>query len=156
PPPLGGAGLMLGVDRNGEPMAVRLFRPEPTRAVLVGGLRLAQLVVLRALALGARVTVQTGRPPAWEPFLRAIRGPAEVLSLVAPGQPVEPDQPASPLRPHLLVVDSGPVGAPAVPTHEAAWRATLLVRDELSAADVDALARADLALLQRLTPAEAA
>src|SRR5262249_11529018 len=57
---------------------------------------------------------------------------------------------------HLVVIDSGPVGAPAVPPHEAPWRATLLVRDELSATDVDALARADLALLQPLTPAEAA
>jgi type VII secretion protein EccE len=148
-PPLGTAGLMLGLNRHGEPTAVRLFRPEPTRVVLVGGLRLAQLVVLRTLALGAHVVVRTGRPHAWEPFQRAI-GDSPLFG------PVEPDQPASPLRPHLVVVDSGPPAAPAVPSNEAAWRATLLVRDELGAADADALARADLVLLQPLTAAEAA
>jgi hypothetical protein len=154
-PPVGGAGLMLGVNRHGEPVTVRLFRPEPTRAALVGGLRCAETVVLRALALGAQVVVQTGRPQAWEPFLRGLSGGADSVSLAPPGRVLEPP-PATPVRPQLLVVDVGPVGATGVPVVESPWRATLLVRDELSPVDVDILERADVTLLQPLSPAEAA
>lgn len=71
---LGGAGLMVGANRHGGAVTVRLFRAEGTRLVLVGGLAAAQLLVLRALALGAGVLVQTGRPRAWEPFVRGSAG----------------------------------------------------------------------------------
>lgn len=152
--PVGGSGLMLGVNRHGEPVTVRLFRPEPTRAALIGGLRCAQMLALRAIALGAHVIVQSGRPYAWEPFLRSVGGSSESVTLVAPGRIVEPP-PATPTVPQLLVVDVGPVGATGVPVVESAWRATLLVRDDLTAADLDIVARADLALLQPLTPGEA-
>lgn len=153
--PVGGAGLVLGINRHGDPVTVRLFRPEPTRAALIGGLRFAQIIVLRAVAIGAQVIVQSGRPAAWEPFLRGVsaRGTA-VIALVTPGQLGEPP-PATPVRPQLLVVDVGPVGAMGIPIVEAGWRTALLVRDELGQADLDVLARADLALLQPLTPAEA-
>jgi type VII secretion protein EccE len=153
--PVGGAGLVLGINRHGNPVTVRMFRPEPTRAALIGGLRCAELMALRALAVGARVIVQSGRPYAWEPFLRGIsaRG-TSVVTMVAPGQIVEPP-PASPIQPQLVVVDVGPVGATGIPVVESAWRTTLLVRDELGQTDLDVLARADLALLQPLTPNEA-
>ena len=48
----------------------------------------------------------------------------------------------------LVVVD----GAPGVPPHDGPWQTTLLVRDEITTADADALARADLVLLQPLGP----
>src|SRR6266511_1342138 len=72
-----------------------------------------------------------------------------------PGRPVEL-RPATPLRPQLVVVDVGPVGASGVPVMEGPWRSTLLVRDELTPADLDALGRADLVLLQPMRPEEAA
>jgi type VII secretion protein EccE len=150
--PLGDDGLMLGINRHSEAVTVRLFRPEPTRIALFGGLRAAQLVTLRAVAVGATVIVHSGRPAAWEHLARAA---GEGMVLVPPGRPVEPP-PATPLRPQLVVVDIGAVGAPGVPVMEGPWRSSLLVRDELTAADVDALVRADLVLLQPLNPSEAA
>ncbi len=154
-PPVGDAGLMLGVNRHSDPVTVRLFRGEPTRAALFGGLATAQLVVLRTLALGAQVVVQTGRPYVWEPLLRGTGARPDTLVLMPPGRPVEL-RPATPLRPQLVVVDVGPVGASGVPVMEGPWRSTLLVRDELTPADLDALGRADLVLLQPMRPEEAA
>lgn len=150
---VGGAGLMMGVNRHSEPVIVRLYRPEPTRVALYGGLRYAELLVLRALALGSRVVVQTGRPQAWEPFLRGVSGPGEALTLAPPNRPVEL-VPATPLRPQLVVTDIGPVGAQRIPVVEAAWRAAVVVRDDLGPADTDVLARADLVLLPPLTAPE--
>ncbi|WP_446220529.1 type VII secretion protein EccE [Micromonospora sp. IBHARD004] len=149
---LGEAGLMVGANRHGGAVTVRLFRPEPTRVLLVGGVRVAQLLVLRALALGARVVVQTARPRAWEPFVRGVGAPGGAVPVIPPGRPVG-GPPGSPLQPLLLVVDAG--AAPDGAGPEAAWQSTLVVRDGLTPADVDALARADLAILQPLDPGEA-
>lgn len=150
---LGDAGMMVGTNRHGRAVTVRLFRPESTRVLLVGGVRAAQLVTLRALALGALVVVQTARPRTWEPFVRGVGAPGGTIPLLPPGRRVA-DGVGTALRPLLLVVDSGPVPAEAEP--DPPWRATLVVRDELTPADVDALSRADLALLQPLDDSEAA
>ncbi|RIV36181.1 type VII secretion protein EccE [Micromonospora radicis] len=152
PLPYGSAGLMLGVNRHGRAVTIRLFRPESTRVMVVGGIRAAQLLTLRALALGCRVVVQTTRPLAWEPFVRGAGAPGGVIPLVTPGRPVEAE-PGTPLSPVLVVSDAPP--PTGGPRPGAAWQATLLVRDELTPADTDALARADLAVLQPLNHAEA-
>jgi hypothetical protein len=110
-------------------------------------------MALRALALGARLVVQTARPRVWEPFVRGIGGPGGAVPLIPPGRPVG-GAPGSPLRPLLLVVDAGPVPPEFGP--DATWRSVLVVRDELTPADAAALARADLAILQPLDPGEAA
>jgi hypothetical protein len=151
--PLGTAGLMIGVNRHGGPVVLRVFRPEATRVFLVGGVRAAQVLALRAMALGARVAVQTARPRAWEPFVRGVGVPGGAVAVLPPGRP--PGGAAgSPLHPLLLVVDAGPVAADTAPGP--GWQATVVVRDELTAADGDALARADLAVLQPLDRAGAA
>jgi type VII secretion protein EccE len=148
-----GGGLMLGSNRHGAPVLARLFRPEQTRAVLVGGVRCAQLVTLRAMALGARVVVQTARPAAWEPFVRGAAVPGESIAVFPPGRALE-IPPGSALHPLLVVVDVGPVGPDTRPGR--GWQATLVVRDEFTSADVDVASRADLLLLQPLRPDEAA
>ncbi|MFG2038954.1 type VII secretion protein EccE [Dactylosporangium sp. NPDC048998] len=153
-PVVGGEGVMLGVNRRGEPVVIRLFRPEPTRAALVGGMRCAQLVILRALATGARVVVQSTRPHAWESFQRGL-GTAEALAFLPTGRLGEPPA-ATATSPQLLVLDVGPVPGRAVPVPEGAWRTILFLRDDLTTADIDLLTRSDLALLQPLTPHEAA
>jgi type VII secretion protein EccE len=150
--PLGAAGLMIGPNRRREPVTVRFFRPSPTRAMLVGGVQSAQLLTLRALALGARVVVQTGRPPSWERFFRNLGGPNDSLAIVAPGQPLAVP-PATQVRPLMMVVDVGPVGADRSPGYP--WQTTLVLREDLSPVDIDALGHADIALLQPTT-AEAA
>ncbi|WP_433117048.1 type VII secretion protein EccE [Micromonospora sp. CA-246542] len=149
---LGEAGMMVGTNRHGGAVTVRLFRPEGTRVLLLGGVRTAQLVALRAMALGALVVVQTARPRAWEPFVRGVGAPGGTIPLIPPGRPVA-ESAGGALRPLLLIVDTGPVPAETEPGP--AWRATLVVRDELTPADLDTLSRADLAVLQRLHPAEA-
>ncbi|WP_432833890.1 type VII secretion protein EccE [Dactylosporangium sp. CA-092794] len=153
-PAVGGEGLMLGVNRHGGPVVVRLFRPTPTRAALIGGLRCAQLVIVRALATGAHVAVQSARPQAWEPFQRGV-GYAEPLTVLPPGRLGDPPPPSA-TRPQLLVLDVGPTPARANPIPESAWRTVLHIRDDLTSADTDLLARSDLALLQPLSPHEAA
>ena len=150
--PVSASGLMLGSNRLGKPVVIRLFRPEQTRALLVGGVRAAQLIALRAMALGARVVVQTARPQSWEPFVRGAAVPGESIAVVPPGRAFE-IAPGSALHPLLVVVDVGPVGADTRPG--SGWQATLVVRDEFTPVDVDVASRADLLLLQPLRPAEA-
>ncbi|MFV2101960.1 type VII secretion protein EccE [Micromonospora sp. LOL_024] len=150
--PYGSAGLMLGVNRHDRPVTVRLFRPEGTRVMLVGGVRAAQLLTLRAMALGARVVVRTARPHAWESFVRGAVVPGDTIPLLPPGRPL-PGHPATPLTPMLVVQDAP--SPPAGPRPGTAWQATLLVRDELTPADADASGRADLAVFQPLSPSEA-
>jgi type VII secretion protein EccE len=149
--PYGGSGLMIGVNRNQEPVAFRLFRPEATRVVLIGGAPVAQVIAVRAMALGAHVLVQTTRPMAWEAFSRGLGGGAP-LTVMAPGPVTVP--PGQPLHPLLTIVDAGPVAADRSPGSP--WHSTLVLRDDLSPVDIDVLGRADLALLQPLQAAEAA
>jgi type VII secretion protein EccE len=146
---LPGPGVVLGRNRRGHPVTVRLVRPAPTRAVLVGGVRAAQLLTLRALALGVHVLVQTGQQQAWEPFLRAVSLPSDAIALAPPGQPLQLP-PAGPFAPQLVVLDTGP------PVADGPWRTTLLVRDRLDSGELDTLTRADLVILQPLSPSEAA
>jgi len=150
--PVAVSGLMLGSNRHGEPVVTRLFRPEQTRALLVGGVRCAQLIALRAMALGARVVVQTARPQVWSPFVRGAAVPGESIAVIPPGRAVE-IAPGSALHPLLVIVDVGPVGADTRPG--AGFQATLVVRDDFSPADVDVATRADLLVLQPLRPDEA-
>lgn len=155
-PAVGGAGLMLGVNRQNEPVTAQVFRAEATRALAVGGVRIAQLLTLRTLALGAQVVVQSARPQAWEAFVRAVSTPADPVVLVPPGPlPATLGVPGSPLRPQLVIVDVGPVSADGG-VLDAPWRTVLIVRDDLAAGDLDLLARSDLLVLQPLRADEAA
>lgn len=146
------AGLMLGRDRRGRPLVARLFRPEETRALIVGGIGCAQVVALRAMATGARVVVQTVRPGAWEPFVRGAAGPGESITIVPAGRTIE-IPPGSALSPLLAVVDVGGASVDEQPGF--GWQATLTVRDEITSADVGAASRADFLMLQRLREEEA-
>lgn len=150
---IGAAGVLLGPNRHGSPVTIRLFRPIGTRVTLVGSVRAAQLVALRALALGAAIVVQTTRQVRWGPFTRAAVAPGERIRMVPPGR-AAPVPAGTPGRPVLLVVDAGPVGPD--PSAGSAWVSTLVVRDELTAADVEAIGQADLVILQQLRPDEAA
>lgn len=149
----GGAGIVLGFNQESSPITARLFRPEPTRTVLIGGMRCAQILAFRALGLGARLTVRSARLGAWETFIRGTGAQATEIDLLPPGAPAQ--RPASATRPQLIVHDTGSsVDDQDVPG--GGWRATLTVREELTAWDIDALVRADLVILQPLTETEAA
>ncbi len=149
----GGCGLIIGVNDYGRPVAITLFRPEPTAVLAVGGLRLAQLIAFRALGIGAQLFVETGRPAAWSSFARESGlewGASHIRTQVGHAQRGTLDQP------QLLVVDSeSSAVAEAEERTSGPWSAVLTVRSQLSAWDTAELARADLVLMQRLSDAEA-
>jgi len=153
-PPVAPAGVLLGADADGHPVSVVLLRPAATRVVVLGGLHLAQQVVLRAIAAGARVVVVTGRPPAWEAVRRSTgSGASDDRVVVRQDAPPDPP-PAGPDEPLLVVHDRGattrgpaPAGGP--------WRTTLVVLPALVPAVTDLADDADLVLLTRMPPHEA-
>ncbi|WP_026212492.1 hypothetical protein [Longispora albida] len=148
----GGAGLLIGTNRQKQPVVARIFRPEPTKAVLVGGLRCAQLLAFRALALGAQVVIMSARPAAWQPFTHGAGAP-DLLVYATPGSAL-PAPTAN--RPQLLIVDVGPQVGDLPDTSAANWRTTLVIREDLTAWDIDMLVRAHLVVLQPLTEIESA
>jgi type VII secretion protein EccE len=82
PLPVGGCGQLIGADEHGRGVATPLFGPGVRRVEISGTLQLAQQIILRALALGARVVVHTNRHGAWRPMIDAVAAP-EALSLSA-------------------------------------------------------------------------
>jgi hypothetical protein len=67
-----GCGQVIGADEFGRAVAVSLFGPRVARVELHGTLHLAQQVVLRSLALGARVRVHTRRTAAWRAMVEQV------------------------------------------------------------------------------------
>ena len=142
---IGGDGVALGVDPHGAPLGVRLFRPAPTRAVLVGSPRCAQLVAYRALATGARVVVSTGRPAVWAPLAGAGGVPIHPVDAAA--------EPARRTRPLLYLDDAPPYGRPPeLPGNR--WTTVLTLREALTHREAELVERADVLLLQQLVPDE--
>jgi hypothetical protein len=149
----GGGGLMLGRDRHQAPVVVRMFRAEPTRFAFVGGLPATQMLVLRLIALGAQVMLQTARPADWGRFVQATgMGPGQ-FAFVAPGDGLPPAGRTG--RPEVVVVDVGQVNWQQV-DRGGNGRAVLIVRHEVTPADRDLLVGADVVVMQPLTEAEAA
>ncbi|MEJ2888237.1 hypothetical protein [Actinomycetospora aeridis] len=147
-PPVRPAGVVLGADPDGEPVAVSLVRAAPTRVVLLGGLYLARQVTLRAVGAGTGAVVVTGRPPVWEsvrdagePSVRLVGEPPADLSV--------PDGP-----PLLVVYDRGATARSPAPARRPR-QTTLVVLPSLVPAVSDLADDADLVLIQRLPPHEA-
>ncbi|MET0474244.1 MAG: type VII secretion protein EccE [Mycobacterium sp.] len=70
--PASGCGQVVGADERGRAVALSLFGPRVTRVEVHGTLHLAQQVVLRSLALGARVRVHTRRTGAWRAMVEEV------------------------------------------------------------------------------------
>ncbi len=77
--PVSGCGQLLGSDTNGNGVAVRIFGANLPRVSIVGELYLAQQLLFRAVAIGARVVVRTDRPHAWGALRDAIGEPKRFL-----------------------------------------------------------------------------
>ena len=77
--PVSGCGQLLGSDARGNGVAVRLFGPGLARVRIAGELYLAQQLLFRAIATGARVLVRTDRPHAWRGLLDAVNAPDRLL-----------------------------------------------------------------------------
>lgn len=70
--PASGCGQVIGADEQGRAVALPVFGPQIRRVEIVGTLHLAQQVVLRALALGARVLVHSRRPAFWRDMVEVV------------------------------------------------------------------------------------
>jgi hypothetical protein len=144
---VGCGGVMLGIDGNGEQVAVQLFRGRPTQAVLVAAGYVARLLAVRALATGATVHVATSRPQAWRSVVTAM-APGRAL-LVAPGSPLPAETSFG--SPVLRCDDIGPGGA-AVRADVGAWQTRVVVQDFTPATAVPGLRPFDLVIVQRIPP----
>lgn len=81
--PVSGCGQVIGATDDGLGVAVPLFGPTVRRVEIVGSLRLTQLMVLRAIAVGAQVIVHSSRPQEWAGLVEAVAAPA-ALSVPTP------------------------------------------------------------------------
>jgi hypothetical protein len=149
----GGAGIVLGLNSQNAPVVATLFRPEPTRVTLFGTVRCAQLIAFRALALGARLAIQSSQPAVWGTFLRGAGVQPHEADLLPPGAPAA--MPMTGAGPQLVIQDTGS-SSTEPPQDGAGWRATLTLRTELTPWDFEAMTGADLVIMQPLSPAEAA
>lgn len=147
----GGAGLIIGVDKDNNPMTIGLFRPEPTTVVAISGLALAQLLSFRALAIGAQVLVQTPRPGAWESFVHLSAGSTGAIRQV---EVAGPEVSGTANRPQLLLIDNDS-SATMQNRPGASFATALTVHDQLTRWNSGSLTGADVVLLQGLSLAEA-
>lgn len=149
---LPGTGLILGVDRQRQPILVRLFRPAPTKVTLVGGVWAQRLLAFRALALGARVVLITTDPGAWQGFGELATGRSDRVALW--NNPRPPVVPATAQQPALIIADTGAYGGAPLPEPRP-WQTQLIVVRQLGTDNVRALQDCDLVIMQRLAAPEA-
>ncbi len=159
------SGVVLGRDSAGQPVSVRLFGPEPLSVAFIGGWWAAQLLIFRCLAHGATVVVDAVDTTA-PASVGTLAGLAQWLSLGhAVGgvgdrmRPMAGDLfaawPASQTRPLLRLHDVGPTGPGGRPELRT-WQTQLTVLSHLTPASLQTVAGADVTLVQRLDPPEAA
>jgi hypothetical protein len=138
PSPVG--GLLIGMDRQQQPVMLRLFQPRPTNVVVVGRDWAAGILAFRAVGMGARALVVGGHPDAWQ------RLGATVVAEDGAPPASAPDRPVLLVRREEAGVD-GPPGAP--------WQARVTLVPRVDAVTEAAVADADLVLSQRLEAREA-
>lgn len=147
---MGGSGLYIGPGEDGLPFTLKLFGPDATAVLVIGGVALAQLISFRAIAMGASVDVQTTRPDAWEQLINVSAGSSGSIRRLPPD--ASPSG-GSPSRPRLHVVDTESASAAEL-VRGAAWTTTLTVYDRLTNWNANLLANADLVLLRSLSAVE--
>ena len=150
--PVGDDGVIIGIDPQNQPAVLSLLRPAPMEIVLVGSMWMAQVLALRTVAIGARVAVETARPPAWGQMAQAAGGGQQCVSVHEVRQ-IAPQGP-SVSSPVLVVRDMG-ARPPRNQLAPSPWQSVLTVLPFLGPRSPQMLSRADLVGLQRLSPEEA-
>lgn len=149
--PVGDDGIVVGVDPQNQPAVLSLLRPKPLDVLLVGSAWFAQLLALRAVAVGARVAVETARAPAWTQMAQAAGGGQQCVSVHDVRQ-IAPQGP-SVSSPVLVVRDCG-AQPPRNQLAPSPWQAVATLLPFLGPKAPRLLNRADLVGLQRLSPQE--
>jgi len=145
---LGPAGLFLGNDHQRSPVTLQIFRSRPTRLVLIDQGWVDRILILRALALGARVVIHTASAAQWTLFGHSVTGRPDRLLAAPPDVPV--DVPASVAEPVLFVTEGQPMELPAL----GPWQAQLTVAQQFGDYVAPWAVEADLVILRRLPPRE--
>lgn len=138
------AGIRIGMRRD-RPMALRLFRPQGTRVAVLASAVPAQLLAMRAAAVGATVRVQSPRPQAWGPVLRH----GATVSIAPPGAGLPPP---GTLHAPVLVVDDRPTEVGGL-GDAGPWQCHLDIRALMSPADLGAVAHADVLVVGQVSAA---
>lgn len=81
--PPGGSGQLLGADPTGAAVFAPVFGPAVTTISAIVDISLVRQIVLRAIAIGARVVVHTDRPARWLPLAASI-GDSRWLRITGP------------------------------------------------------------------------
>jgi len=146
-----GTGLVLGRGQDKTLATVRMFRPEPTRVAMVGSTWLTSIVLMRALALGARIGIVSARLEAWSGFGKWATGRDDRVALLPADRPEVP--PASAMQPGLLLWEPGPLGQ-SVPLALGPWQTQITLLSKLTAYGTQSAQEAAFAIVQRLSEAE--
>jgi hypothetical protein len=149
--PAGDDGLILGIDQDNQPAVLGLCRPTRLDMVLVGGTWMAQVIALRAAAIGARVAVETARPQLWAPMAQAAGGGQQCVTVHQVGR-IAPQGP-SPASPVLVIRDLG-IRPPRSRLTTAPWQSVLTLLPYLGPTAPRLLANADVVGVQRISPQE--
>ncbi|MGG2459046.1 hypothetical protein ACO0M4_04320 [Streptomyces sp. RGM 3693] len=150
--PVGDDGVIIGIDPQNQPAVLSMLRPAPMEITLVGSMWMAQVLALRTVATGARVAVETARPPAWGQMAQAAGGGQQCVSVFDVRQ-IAPQGP-SVSSPVLVVRDMG-ARPPRNQLAPSPWQTVLTVLPFLGPRSPQMLSRSDLVGLQRLSPEEA-
>ncbi len=137
----GPSGLLLGQGPAG-PVALRLFRPEPTRAFLSAPAWITWLVSFRAVAVGAHISVISADHRPWLGLAETIRACGGTIDLL---RSVD-DVPGSgrPYRPSLVVDEQGAV-TPQM--RLGAWQALISTSKPEADTSVNDMRNSDLTLI---------
>ncbi|GGM05728.1 hypothetical protein ACFFX1_26700 [Dactylosporangium sucinum] len=139
------AGVILGFDQHQSPVTLQLFRPRPTRVLLIDRGWVERLLMLRAMAVGARVVVNTPDPAMWAGFGESVTGRPDLFHVAPAYQAVE--LPSSVAAPVLFVAERHPLSIPAL----GPWQALVTVAGWLGEYVQQSLLEADVVILRRLT-----
>ncbi|MDY6807572.1 MAG: type VII secretion protein EccE [Actinomycetota bacterium] len=70
--PAGGCGQLVGADHSGRAVAVPLLGPDVRAVAVCAGPQVVGQVILRAIAIGAAVTVHSVRPAHWQNLIAQV------------------------------------------------------------------------------------
>lgn len=138
-------GIVLGFDQHQNPITLQLFRAQPTRVLLIDRGWVERLLMLRALAVGARVVVHTPDEQLWSGFGESVTGRPDLFRAVPPYQTI--DQPGTIGAPVLFVAERHPLSIPEL----GPWQALLTVAGWFGEYVAQSLFEADIVILRRLT-----
>jgi hypothetical protein len=140
----GPSGFVLGRDQHSALATLRLFRPRPTRVLLIDQGWLERILLMRAMAVGARVVMHTADEQSWNGFGPTLTGRPDRFRVVPPVQPVE--APAAADQPTLFVAERHLLDLPAL----GPWQTQLTVAAWFGDYLAQPLAQADMVILRRL------